>query len=254
LRDAPQHARGIEAFREQIADITTVEQLVENREVYIFVMRAFDLEDQIFGKALMRRMLESDITDRTSLVNRLTDPRFRDMYLTLGFENDGTTNANTADPAWREAIVDRYVETVFINDQAAQNEALGAALEFQRKAASVNTPLDILKDREMAAVVRLALGLPEEIATLDIDRQADLIRSRLDLEKLKDPCGGPKARRKFAILSDALNGELRRATPPFSWSAPLQAAASRPSVRHHGNFKSCRRDPTAEGRPRTFIN
>jgi hypothetical protein len=90
LRDAPQHARGIEAFREQIADITTVEQLVENREVYTFVMRAFDLEDQIFGKAMMRRMLESDITDRTSLVNRLTDPRFREMYQTLGFENDGT--------------------------------------------------------------------------------------------------------------------------------------------------------------------
>jgi hypothetical protein len=208
LRDAPQHARGIQVFREHIADITTVEQLVENREVYNFVMRAFDLEDQIFGKALMRRMLESDITDRASLVNRLTDPRFRDMYLALGFENDGTTNGNSTDPAWREAIVDRYVETVFINDQAAQNEALGAALEFQRKAASVNTPLDILKDREMAAVVRLALGLPEEIATLDIDRQADLIRSRLDLEKLKDPAEVEKLARKYAILSDAFNGEV----------------------------------------------
>jgi hypothetical protein len=59
----------------------------------------------------------------------------------------------------------------------------------------------------MAAVVRLAIGLPEEIATLDIDRQADLIRSRLDLEKLKDPAEVQKLVRKFAILSDALNGE-----------------------------------------------
>jgi hypothetical protein len=181
LRDAPQHARGIETFRERIGDVTSVEQLVEDRELYVFVMKAFDLEDQIFGKALIKRMLESDPDDRTSLVNRLTDPRFREMFDALGFEKGGTANPNTADAKWTEGIVDRYLETVFINDQAAQNEAVGAALEFRRKAAEIDSPFDILKDREMAGVVRLALGLPEQIAQLDIDRQADLIRSRLDL-------------------------------------------------------------------------
>ncbi|WP_262878994.1 DUF1217 domain-containing protein [Roseicyclus sediminis] len=205
LRDTPVHARGIETFREQIAEISTVKQLVENRDLYVFVMKAFDLEDQIFGKALMRRMLESDLNDRTALVNRLTDPRFREMYLALGFENGGTANPNTGNPAWQEGIVDRYLETVFINDQAAQNEALGAALEFKRKAAAVETPLDILKDRQMGAVVRLALGLPESVGTLDIDRQASLISSRLDLATLKDPAAVDKLVRKYVILSDALD-------------------------------------------------
>ena len=205
LRDAPEHARGIESFRARIDDVSTVEQLVNDRELYVFVMKAFDLEDQVFGKALMRRMLESDLEDRDALVNRLTDPRFREMYVGLGFEKSGAANSNTTDLMWQERIVDRYLETVFINDQAAQNETLGLALEFQRKAGKVETPLDILKDREMSAVIRLALGLPEQVAALDIDRQSDLIRSRLDLEKLKDPAEVAKLIRKFAILSDALD-------------------------------------------------
>ena len=85
IRDAPEHARGIESFRERIADVATVEQLVNDRELYVFVMKAFDLEDQVFGKALMRRMLESDLDDRDALVNRLTDPRFREpVYQEVG--------------------------------------------------------------------------------------------------------------------------------------------------------------------------
>ncbi|MGP1355321.1 DUF1217 domain-containing protein [Roseicyclus sp.] len=205
LRAAPEHARGIETFRERIGDVRSVEDLVEDRELYVFVMKAFDLEDQIFGKALVRRMLESDISDRRALVNRLTDPRLREMYQTLGFENEGTTNANTVQGTWQEGIVDRYLETVFINDQEAQNTAVGAALEFRRKAAGIEKPLDILRDGDLALVVRRALGLPDAMAQLDLDRQGDLIRSKLDLAKLKDPAEVEKLVRKFLILNDALD-------------------------------------------------
>ncbi|MDG4648639.1 DUF1217 domain-containing protein [Roseibacterium sp. SDUM158017] len=205
LRDAPEHARGIRSFRERIADVTTVEQLVEDRELYVFVMRAFDLEDQIFGKALIKRMLESDPADPAALVNRLTDPRFREMHDALGFAAGGRGNRDTARGSWQEKMVDRYLETVFINDQAAQNAAVGAALEFRRKAAEIGNPFDILKDRDLSGVVRRALGLPDEMARLDIDRQADLISSRLDIAKLKDPDEVEKIVRKYIVLSDALD-------------------------------------------------
>jgi hypothetical protein len=204
LRDRPEHARGIESFRERIAEVTTVDQLVEDRELYVFVMKAFDLEDQIFGKALIKRMLKSDASEPKALINRLTDPRFKEMYEALGLASGGTV-PDTADKFWQEGIVDRYLETVFINEQAAQNEVVGAALEFRRKAAEIESPFDILKDQELSGVIRRALGLPEEIAKLDIDRQADLIRSRLDLEKLKDPAEIEKLVRKYAVLSDALD-------------------------------------------------
>ena len=134
LRDAPEHSRGISAFRERIANIQSAEQLVEDRELYVFVMKAFDLEDQIFGKALIRKILESDVDDRTSLVNRLTDPRFREMYDILDFGEGGVGNTNTTSFIWQEMMVDRYLEAQFIGDQAEQNANVGAVLEFRRKA------------------------------------------------------------------------------------------------------------------------
>lgn len=205
LRGSVEHARSISAFRERIADIQSVEQLIEDRELYVFVMKAFDLEDQIFGKALIRKTLESDIDDRTSLVNRLTDPRIREMYQVLGFGPEGVGNSNTKSYIWQEQMIDRYLQTQFINDMADQNENVGIALEFRRKVGDIENPLDILKDRDMAAFIRRALGLPDEIAQVDIERQEELISARLDLSKLKNPVEVEKLVRKYVALSDALD-------------------------------------------------
>ncbi len=205
LRDSAEHKRAISAFRERISSVQSVEQLIEDRELYVFVMKAFDLEDQIFGKAMIRKVLESDINERTALVNRLTDPRFREMHEVMGFGAEGTENANTSSFIWQEQMVDRYLETKFINSVAEQNASVGVVLEFRRKVADVEKPLDILKDRDTAEFIRRALGLPDAIAQLDLERQEEIITSRLDLSRLKDPTMVDKLVRKYVALSDALN-------------------------------------------------
>ena len=205
LRSRPEHARAITAFRERIADVQTAEQLIEDRELYVFVMKAFDLEDQIFGKALIQKLLESDVDDRTALVNRLTDPRFREMYETLDFGENGVGNSNTLDARWREDMVDRYLDAQFISDVYDQNESVGAVLEFRAKVADIARPLAILKARATAAFLRRALGFPDIIGTANIDRQADLIASRLDLETLSDPEVVDKLVRKYAALSNVFD-------------------------------------------------
>lgn len=205
LRSAPEHARAITSFRERIADVQTAEQLVDDRELYVFVMKAFDLEDQIFGKALIQKLLESNVDDRTGLVNRLTDARFREMHDTLGFGEDGIGNTNTLDAGWREEMVDRYLEAQFIGDVYDQNSSVGAVLEFRNKVSEIETPLDILKDRDTAAFVRRALGLPDVIAQVNIDRQAEMISARLDLETLSDPEVVDKLVRKYVALSNVFD-------------------------------------------------
>lgn len=205
ILDAPQHDRAIAVFRERIGGIETVDQLIEDRELFAFVMRAFDLEDQIFGKALIRKMLKSDVEDRQSLINRLTDPRFREMYDGLGFGPDGVGNPNTILKDWQESIVDRYVDTLFVNALAEQNETVGAALEFRRKAGKIEGPFDILKDKDLAQFMRTVLGLPAESAQVDIDRQAKFIEQRLDLEKLQDPAEVERLIVRYALVSDALS-------------------------------------------------
>ncbi|WP_212522769.1 DUF1217 domain-containing protein [Actibacterium sp. MT2.3-13A] len=205
IRNSAQHARAITTFRDRVSAIETVDQLMADRDLYVFVMKAFDLEDQIFGKAMIGKVLKSDIGDRSSLVNRLTDPRFREMHEVLGFGPNGVGNLNTLSRKWREAMVDRYVQRQFINAQADQNETVGSVLEFRRKAGTVRNAFDILKDRQLAGFLRTALGIPEETVQLDIDRQAEILRGKLDLGKLQDPKEVEKLVARYVAISDATN-------------------------------------------------
>ena len=163
IRNSVQHSRAIENFRTQVKDIETVDQFVDNYEVYSFVMKAFDLEDQIFGKAMIKAALKSNIEDDEALINRLTDPRIKDLYDAMGFGEDGVGNINTILGSWRTKMVDRYVDRIFVNDQAAQNDTVGAALEFRRRAAEIDGPFDVLKNVDTANFMRRVLGLPDQI-------------------------------------------------------------------------------------------
>lgn len=203
LRDAPLDARRIEAFRTRIAGIESAAELVEDEEVYAFVMGAFGLEDRIFAKGMMRKVLESDPDDPRSLVNRLTDPRFERLHETLGLYEGG---GRLTTPMSQEAVVDRYLTTRFEAGISNQNDIVGSALAFRRAAAEIRNPYDILKDPGTSRVIRIAFGLPESVARLDVDRQAAMITQRVDLSRLSDPDEVEKIVRKFVVISEALSG------------------------------------------------
>lgn len=205
IQNSAQGAREISAFRERIGDIETVDQLLEDHELYTFVMKAYDLEDQIFGKAMMGQVLTSDIDDKTSLVNRLTDQRFKDINQGMGFLPDDAGNNNTLQKVWQDEMVERFTERQFINSQADQNETIGTVLEFRKKAASITSGFDFLKDPELAEFIRTAIGLPEEAAGIDIDLQAAFIDSKVDFEKLSSPAEIERLTLRYIAIKDAEN-------------------------------------------------
>jgi hypothetical protein len=206
IRNSAQHKREIEYFKANIKDVESVDQLVDDSRLYTFVMRAFDLEDQIFGKAMIKKVLKSNIEESDALVNRLTDPRFREMYQEMSFGTDGEGNLNTILNRWQDRMVDRYVERQFINFQDEQNATVGTALEFRRNAGDIESAFDILKNSQMTEFFQTALGLPSALSGLDIDKQAEIINKKFDLETLDDPEVVEKLIRKYVAISDALNG------------------------------------------------
>ncbi|MBL4749744.1 MAG: DUF1217 domain-containing protein [Amylibacter sp.] len=205
IRNSAQGSREINSFRERIGNIQTVDQLLDDRELYSFVMKAYDLEDQIFGKALMAKVLKSDINDSTSLVNRLTSQRFKDIHQGLGFAANGIGNTNTLNPAWQEAMVERFLERQFINIQTDQNETIGTVLEFRKQAGSISSPYDFLKSTVLSEFIRTAIGIPSEAAGLNIDKLAALITDRVDIQNLNDPKVVNKLVLRYIAIKDAQN-------------------------------------------------
>lgn len=206
LRETAVNKRAEEAFRERIGDIKTPEELVADFEVYSFVMRAFDLEDQIFGKGLMRKMLESDPVEPSSLLNRLTDSRFREMHLALGFTTEeGPQTPDLTDPAFLEDVTSRFYNRQYINSNDTQNENIGTILQFRDKFDDIDNWFEVLSDAKLTSFFQVALGLPEQISSLDLDKQKDLFAAKFDLAKLADPEERERLITKFAAIADVVN-------------------------------------------------
>ncbi|GAA6209878.1 DUF1217 domain-containing protein [Cognatishimia sp. WU-CL00825] len=206
LRTEAQHQRLADGFRDRIASISTPEEFVKDYEVYSFVMKAFDLEDQIFGKGMIRKVLESDPDDDSSLVNRLTNSNFDALHEAMGFTTgNGPQIPDFSDTAWQDAMVDRYFVTTFRNENADQNQTVGTVLELREKVADIDSWFDVLKDKEMTEFFQRALFLPEEMSGLDVDKQAEIFADKYDLEKLSDPREVDQLITKFIAISDIVD-------------------------------------------------
>jgi hypothetical protein len=62
-----------------------------------------------------------------------------------------------------------------------------------------------MADRALLKVTQVALGLPEATGTMDIDRQAELITKKLDIEDLKEPGKLDKFLERFTALWEIEN-------------------------------------------------
>lgn len=207
LRSEAQHQRAAEVFRERIGSITTPKELVEDFETFSFVMKAFDLEDQIFGRGMMRKILESDPGDSSALVNRLSDARFGAIHEALGFTVSGgaTVVPDFTDTAWQDEIVDKYFDIQFQNEYNSQNETVGTVMEFRDKVDTFSSWYKVLSDRTMTEFFQTALGMPSQLSSLDIDKQAEMLEKRFSIEKLQDPKEVEGLIARYMIIRDVNN-------------------------------------------------
>ncbi|MFC2970549.1 DUF1217 domain-containing protein [Acidimangrovimonas pyrenivorans] len=214
IENDPANARAIARFRDQVGSINTVDDLVGNYDVYSFVMKAYDLKDQMFGKAMMKQILSSDPTDKTSLLNKLTDSRFRTFYNAMGFTSNGQVNVNTLKQSWQDQVVQRFVEQQYINDEGSQNDAVGTVLSFRQKVGGINSWYDVLKDKKVGQFMRTALQIPDGVVAQDLDRQVKLFEDKFDIKKLQDPAEVEKLVSKYVAISDAKNAAANAANDP----------------------------------------
>lgn len=205
IEDTPSTARAIQKFKDQASSIKTAKDLVNNYDVYSFVMQAYNLKDQMFGKAMVQKILESDSSQTDALINKMTDSRFTDFYKAMGFTANGTQNANFSDSSWQDAVVKRFVQQTYINGEADQNPTVGTALEFRQKAGSIKTWYDVLKDKKLGAFMRTVLNIPDGVVSQDLTSQVALFKSKYDISKLQDPAEVEKLITKYVIMSDAKN-------------------------------------------------
>lgn len=222
IRNDAQAKREIASFRERIGTISSVDDLMKDREVYGFVMKAFGMEDQTYAKGMVRKILTSDPEDKKSLVNRLTNSDYKELHATMGFKPDGTASARLKDAKWVDELVERFVDQRLVDSQSEISPSVGQALSFLDDTKKFTSWYKVLADKQASQFMRVALGLPESLAKADIDAQKRLFEKKMKIEDLQDPEKLQKLVRRYAAIA----GANEAAQKPVSLMSLFSSATS----------------------------
>jgi hypothetical protein len=89
----PSYAQSVTYYRDNIAKVTSVDDLLNNRKLLTVALSAFQLEGSIDQQGLLRKLLTQDPTATGSLAQQLLDPRFKQFAQAFaGLRSDGGTS------------------------------------------------------------------------------------------------------------------------------------------------------------------
>jgi len=197
--------RDVTAFRKAIGRATSIAKALENPDVLKVLLTANGLADKLAFPALARKVLLSDPSQPTSLVNRLGDSRWSAVVKAFDFATKGLSALQ--DPKTMATLADGYVEVSWRKGLEKTTPGLADALDFRERASRFTSAIQILGDPVLRRVVTTALGIPREIAFQEIPAQEKAITNRLNIDRLQD--------RKFVdALSQRYLLERQKTGPP----------------------------------------
>lgn len=204
-------AREVDYYLKKIGDVKSIDDLMKDTRLYNFAMKAHGLEDMAYAKAFIRKVLTEGVENKNSFANKLVDTRYREFATTFNFASFGDTATMFKDA--QQGTVDKYLRQTIESDAGASNEGVRLALYMQRKGPGLTSVYGILADKALLSVVQTTLGLAPQTALADIDKQAQMISAKLDVEDFKDPEKLKRFLNRFATMWDMKNGQATGTSP-----------------------------------------
>ena len=196
--------RETEYFLKTVGTLKSVDDFMKDTRVYNYALKAHGLEDMAYAKAFIRKLLTEGVDDESAFANQLADSRYQDFAAAFNFARHGETA--TIFSRAQQGTVDLYLRQTLEEQAGEEDTGVRLALYFERTAPELTSAYGIIADPAIFDVVRTALGIPAEIAATDVDKQAALLESRIDIEDFKDPEKLSKFLERFTALWELENG------------------------------------------------
>jgi|GEM_PF-2239014 len=198
----------IEYWKEGIQKLEEPEDLFKDYRLLEITLSAYGLETEINKIGLIKGVLFSDDDDINSLVNKMNDPRYREMHADLRLDLGLTiTQLNSTTDKLEQKMIDVAV------DVALDEESPGIrrAIHFKKVASEgdINGPFDLLADPNLRDVVLAARNLPQEILQGDIDTQGRTIEKMFDFEKFDDEAYVDRIIHQYLVQMDLQNAGVQ---------------------------------------------
>lgn len=116
----PLVARQTQYFEENIGKVSTVEEFLDDYQLYSYAMKAHGLEEMTYAKAFMKKVLESDLSDDASFANQLTDERYRNFAASFQFSSQ---TADLQTDAQQSELLEKYEASLAAESDTLEAEA-----------------------------------------------------------------------------------------------------------------------------------
>lgn len=181
---APAQQRDEAYFRGKIGKVTTAEQLVSDKRLLRIALTAFGLEGDLNSTAFVRKVLEGGTLKEGSLANKLADKQYQKFSSAFGFGDYSVPRTKIS--TFPDEILSAFRARSFETAVGDQNNTYRLALNAEREVAAVAAGSSsdnakwytILGNQPLREVFQTALGLPKSFASIDIDQQLSVLKTR----------------------------------------------------------------------------
>ena len=180
----PAHKRDEAYFRDKIGKVTTAEQLVADKRLLRIALTAFGLEGDANSGSFIRKVLEGGTLKVGSLANKLADKQYQKFSAAFGFGDYSVPRTKIS--TFPDEILTRFRARSFETAVGAQSNTYRLALNAEREiptiAASSGSEnfkwFNILGNSPLREVLQVALGLPKSFASIDLDQQVSVLKTK----------------------------------------------------------------------------
>lgn len=207
--------RATDYFRENIAKVRTVDDLMKDRRLLDVALKAFGLDDDINNNAFIKKVLAEGTLKDTAFANRLSDKRYTEFSRVFGF---GDLGARTGLATFPDAIINRFNSRQFEKAVGEQSSDMRLALNLgtgikdvlANSSTSTGQWLGVMGSASLRAVFQTALGFSPSFGQIDLDQQLTAFKARArnvfgtdDLKAFADPAVQDKLIRLYMVRSEA---------------------------------------------------
>jgi hypothetical protein len=215
--------RDTEYYQANISKVKTIDEFVKDYRLFSYAMKAYGLEDMIYAKAFIKKVLTEGVTSSTSMANKMTDPRYKEFAKAFDFAAKG--DKATSEASATTEAVSKYYQQTLENKEGEQNEGVRLALYFKRKASGVTSTMGLLADKGLLKVMQTTFSIPAEASKADLDLQVRNLEKHINIKDLQDPKKVDKLIQRFNAMWDVTNPSMATTAPVltlFDQSSPQQ--------------------------------
>lgn len=171
-------------FRENIGNITSAEQLVDDQVLLKVALGAFGLQDDQANKFFIQKILESSASDTSSLASKMSDQRYAALSQAFAFADREIPRTQLE--TFPEEIIVSYQRQGFEVAVGEQDVNLRLALSLDRELGQVLESVStddgrwyaLMGTAPLRSMFETALNLPSSFGSLEIDQQLTIFRER----------------------------------------------------------------------------